>query len=429
LSHAEFAPWLQFTNVPGEKVGTQTSLHQGSLTLKAASSFSRKFRLEATGTGFFGETLPNDRVDTGDSLSLTHRELGYFGGEGTLEGIWQPFEPVRVVLGLEGSADREHLGAPEYQDREDGDALPAVGTTEDFDTTLFNVAGRAQVSWEVIKKYFVPTGGIRLDHNTVYGERVSGRIALVSEVYDHLFLKSAYGTAFKAATPLLLYGSPMTVGDVIGSPSLKPQELRSFEFTVDYRPTSIADFEFTVSNWQLLDRAVFRREQINLVARNAADANGWSLEGQLKSRFSERVGFFLGAEWVKVRRESGEEGYRGELFGNDSAIYPEFIVRGRLWTQPSGWPFEFWSAGKVVGPRKASDSNTLEAADRYVLPTYVTVDAGARTVNLYWWDDRLTEFSLRAENVVNSAKPAAGFFGIDYPAAPPKVLLEIRQEL
>ncbi len=429
LSRAEFAPWLQFTNLPGEDVGTQISLHQGTLTFKASSSFTREFRLEFTGSGFFGATLPGDRIDTGDSLSLAHRDLSYFGGEGTVEGIWQPVDPLRVVLGVEGSADREHLGAPDYRNRETGEPISGTPNTEDFETSLFNVAGRAQVTWEIIEKYLVPTGGIRIDHNTVYGERVSGRLALVSQIVDDLHLKTAYGTAFKAATPLLLYGQPLTVGDVIGSPSLKPQELRSWEFTADYRPAKIADFELTVSNWQLIDRAVFRPEQINLVARNAADANGWTIEAQMKTRFSDHLGFFLGAEWVKVRRESGEGGYRGELFANDSAIYPDFLLRGRVWVQPPRWPLEVWTAGRVVGPRKASDSNTLEAADRYVLPTYFALDAGIRSVDLEWWNGRLTEISVRAENVANSAKPSAGFFGIDYPIAPPKVLLELRQEL
>ncbi len=428
-SAAEFAPWLQFTNVPGGETGTRLSLQQGTLTLQAESSLTREFRIEATGTGFFGGTLPDDRIDTGDTLAVVHRDLSYYGGEGTIEGIVQPVDHVRLVLGVEATADREHLGAPDYRSREDGSPLPSAGTAEDFETTLLNVAGRAQLTWDIIPQYLVPTGGLRFDHNSVYGNRLSGRLAVVSQLYDNLYLKSAYGTAFKAATPLLLYGRPLTIGDVIGSPELGPQEMRSWEFTADYRPESLFDLEVTVSQWDLIDRAVFRPEQINLVARNAADATGWTIEGRATSRFSDYVGGMLGYEWVRVMRQSGEIGYREDLFGTAPAIYPEFIARGRLWVRPKPAPIELWAASNIVGPRNASDSNTLEAGERYVLPTYATLDAGVRTVDLTWIDDKLTEFSLRAQNITDTAGTDAGFFGIDYPAAPPKVLLEVRQEL
>lgn len=428
-SAAEFAPWLQFTTIPGQEAGTKLALQQGNLTLKAGSDLSHKFRLEATSTGFFGGTLPGDRIETGDTVAVVHRELSYVGGEGTVEGIWQPVDPLRFVLGVEGSVDHEHLGAPDYRDRQDGTDLPSAGTAEDFETNLFNVAGRAQGTWTIIQDYLVPTVGVRMDHNSVYGNRVSGRVAVVSRVHPDLYLKGSYGTAFKAATPLLLYGRPITIGDVIGSPKLGPQEIRSLDFTADYRRKSIIDVEVTFSLWDLIDRAVFQPEQINLVATNAADATGWTVEAQAKSNFSEHIGASLGFEWVEAVRQSGEVGYRGQLFGTAQAIYPQFIARGRVWVQPKPTPLEFWLASNIVGQRSASDSNTLEAAERYNLPTYATLDLGIRTVNLHWLGQRLTEFSLRGQNVLNTAGASAGFFGIDYPAAPPKVLIEVRQEM
>src|SRR5688572_8971539 len=415
-SAAEFAPWLQFTNVADASTGTWLSLEQGSLTLKAGSSFTREFRLEATATGFFGGTRADDQVDTGDTMALAHRDLHYYGADGTIEGILQAADSMRLVLGVEASVDREHLGAPDYQSRTDGSPVAGAGTAEDFETTITNLAGRAQLTWDLVPKYLVPTGGVRVDHNSIYGDRLSGRIAVVSNVFSEFYLKGSYGTAFKAATPLLLYGRPLTIGDVIGSPELGPQELRSLEFTADYRPKSIADFEFTVTRWDLIDRAVFRPEQINLIARNAADGNGWTVEGTATSRFSEMVGAALGFEWVRVVQQSGEDGYRGELFGNAPSIYPEFIARGRIWSRIGKAPVEVWMASNVVGPRNASDSNTLEAGQRYVLPTYATLDAGVRTVDMHFFGDHLSEISLRGLNILDSAGASAGYFGIDYPA-------------
>jgi len=427
-SNAEFAPWMQFTALPDGGAGTRLALQQGSLTFKSKTRISHQFSLDTTATGFFGGTLQGDEIVTGDTLAVAHRDLSYFGGEGTIEGTWQPVDRLRLVLGAEGSLDREHLGAADYRSRDDGSDLPSPGTADDMDTTLLNVAGRAQATWTIVDDYLVPTGGIRFDHNSVYGNRVSGRIAVVSRVMPDLYLKLAYGSAFKAATPLLLYGRPLTIGDVIGSPSLAPQEFRSLEFIADYSIKSVVDLEATVSRWDLIDRAVFQAEQINLVAKNAADAKGWTLEASLKTQFSRVIGGSLGFEWTKAERESGESGYLNELFGTSQAIYPSYITRARIWTQPKGLHFEAWAAGNVVGPRNASDPNTLEAGDRYKLPAYGFLDLGVRTVDLHFWGRRLTEFSVRGQNVLNSAGDSAGFFGIDYPAAPAKIFVEARQE-
>jgi outer membrane receptor for ferrienterochelin and colicins len=427
-SNAEFAPWMQFTAPADGGAGTRLALQQGSVTFKSKSRITHKFSLDTTTTGFFGGTLQGDEIVTGDTLAVAHRDLSYFGGEGTIEGTWQPVTSLRLVLGAEGSLDREHLGAADYRSREDGSELPSPGAADDMDTTLLNVAGRAQATWTIVEDYLVPTGGIRFDHNSVYGNRVSGRIAVVSRVMPDLYLKLAYGSAFKAATPLLLYGRPLTIGDVIGSPSLAPQEFRSLEFIADYRIKSVVDIEATVSRWDLIDRAVFQSEQINLVAKNAADAKGWTVEASVKTQFSRVIGGSLGFEWAKAERESGESGYLNELFGTSQAIYPSYITRARVWTQPKGLHFEAWAAGNVVGPRKASDPNTLEAGERYTLPAYGFLDLGVRTVDLHFWGPRLTEFSVRGQNVLNSAGDGPGFFGIDYPAAPPKIMVEARQE-
>ncbi len=426
---AEFAPWLQLTNAADPDTGTSLSLEQGTLTLGADSTFSRSFQLVSTATAFYGRTRPDDRIDTGDTFAVVERDLSYMGGEGSVEGIIRPTDDLRLVVAGELSADKEHLGAPDFRSRDDGRLIESVGTAEDFEATLVNVAGRAQVTWDLIENYLVPTGGLRIDHNSVYGERFSGRLALVSQLRSDLYVKGAYGTAFKAATPLLLYGSPLAPGDVIGSPELKPQELRSAELTVDYQPEGVVDTELSVTRWQLIDRAVFRPEEINLVGRNSADAKGWTIEAMLTSRFSDVVGGSLGGEWVQVTRQSGEVGYRSVLFGTAPAIYPEFIGRGRLWLRPAPAPIEIWTATRLVGARNASDSNTLEAGERYELPSYVSLDAGVRTLDLRWFGKRLTEFSLRGQNVLDSAKADAGFFGIDYPALAPRLTLQIRQEL
>jgi iron complex outermembrane receptor protein len=426
---AEFAPWLQFTNTSASDTGTQLSLDQGSLTLNSNSDFGHTFQLATTLTAFYGGTRPDDRIDTGNPFAVVHRNLSYVGGEGVIEGVVRPIDELRVVIAAEASVDDEHLGAPQFLDRSNNDPIASATRAEDVDPMLTNVAGRVQMTWDLVPDYLVPTGGLRLDHNSVYGDRLSGHLAVVSRVYTDLYLKAAYGTAFKAATPLLLYGSPLAPGDVIGSPQLAPQELRSAELTVDYQKKGAVESELSVSRWELVDRAVFRAEDINLVARNSADATGLSLEASATSDFSDYIGASLGAELVRVTRQSDEVGYRAQLLGAAQEIYPAYIGRGRLWGRPGPAPIELWVSSRYVGPRNASDSNTLEAGQRYRLPSYVVMDAGVRTLDLRFFGNRLTEFSFRGQNVLDSAEADPGFFGIDYPALGPRLTLQVRQEL
>src|SRR5690606_4025426 len=97
-----------------------------------------------------GGTVDDDRIDIGDTSAVVHRDLHYMGGEATIEAILQPAKTLRFVLGTEASVDREHLGAPDYRSRIDGSPVPSAGVVEDEDATLLNIAGRVQMTWDLI---------------------------------------------------------------------------------------------------------------------------------------------------------------------------------------------------------------------------------------------------------------------------------------
>jgi iron complex outermembrane receptor protein len=425
----EFAPWLQLSNTADPSTGTWSSLHQGTLTLDGRTELDRRFQIAAVATGFFGGTLADDRIDTGNSAYTVNRDLSYHGVEGSVEGIWTPTDELRLVAAGEAQTDEEHFGIPRLRARSDGSPLPSVSTSTDLQKSLVNLAARAQLTWKAIPRFLVPTGGIRYDHNSVYGDRISGRMAVVSEVLDRLYLKGIYGTAFKAASPLLLYGRPLDAGDVIGSPELGAQQMRALEFVTHYGSGGALELEASASRWELIDRAEFRPQGVNLVARSSAAAIGYTIEAHAKTSLPDVVGGSVSIEWNTVERQSGEVGYRADLFGTDQAIYPEYVARARAWTRTGSLPLEVWTAGAFVGPRNASDSNTLAAAERYVLPAYPVLDAGVRTIDLQWIGSGVTEFSLSGRNILDTAFVQPGFFGVDYPAIAPRIFLEVRQEL
>ena len=79
--------------------------------------------------------------------------------------------------------------------------------------TLANKAGYVLVTWTAVPQYLLVTSGLRLDDNNVYGRQLSARVGFVSNVVDDLHVKLLYGSAFKAPSPLLLYGEPLRAGE------------------------------------------------------------------------------------------------------------------------------------------------------------------------------------------------------------------------
>ncbi|MDH5525480.1 MAG: TonB-dependent receptor [Desulfobulbaceae bacterium] len=77
------------------------------------------------------------------------------------------------------------------------------------------------------------TGGVRYDHYSDFGGTVSPRAALVWNFVEHAELKLLYGEAFRAPSFSELYNANNT--SLLGSPDLKPEEIRTYEAAIGYR--------------------------------------------------------------------------------------------------------------------------------------------------------------------------------------------------
>src|SRR6185295_10645266 len=101
--------------------------------------------------------------------------------------------------------------------------------------TLSNPGARLQTTWTAFPWVSI-TGGLRYDYHNIYKSQLSGRAGAVFELARRLHLKALYGTAFKAPSPLLLYGVPLSVGDIAGNTRLRPSYVRTVEGQVIYWP-------------------------------------------------------------------------------------------------------------------------------------------------------------------------------------------------
>lgn len=79
------------------------------------------------------------------------------------------------------------------------------------------------------------TTGLRLDHYSDFGTTINPRIAMVWQTHYNLTSKFLYGSAFRAPSFGELYSSNNPV--LLGNPNLKPEEIDTYEFAIDYRMT------------------------------------------------------------------------------------------------------------------------------------------------------------------------------------------------
>jgi outer membrane receptor for ferrienterochelin and colicins len=113
-----------------------------------------------------------------------------------------------------------------------GDEIPTSAAAGS--KSLSNVGANALVMWAPLSRVTL-TGGARYDYHSVYGGKPSGRLAGVVALQRNLHLKLLYGSAFKAPSPQLLYGSPLAPGDITGNVNLKPSYVHTVETQLSYR--------------------------------------------------------------------------------------------------------------------------------------------------------------------------------------------------
>ena len=177
---------------------------------------------------------------------MSNATSGYRGFDATVEMTWRPSERVTVLVGSSMILDYEKLstvydvlkssigtGAGERA----GDQIPAMAVAGT--KSMSNHGLNAMVVWSAMP-WLTVTGGARYDYHSVYGAKPSGRLAGVVELRQNLHLKLLYGSAFKAPSPQLLYGSPLAPGDIAGNDKLKPSYVPHRRVAARIPPHAIA---------------------------------------------------------------------------------------------------------------------------------------------------------------------------------------------
>jgi outer membrane receptor for ferrienterochelin and colicins len=427
----DFAPLAQLTNQvgpTGQQMGTVVSEGQTRVNLEGLSNVAPALDLEVQSTYFLGGVLPDDRVEVGSELFYVRRRQSNQGVDSVLEGRWHPHPRFNLVAGVEGVFDHEALLAPERIDRATGEAV-LTGGAVDHRVDLTNVGAYVSSNVTAIERWLRLTGGLRFDSHSIYGNQLTGRVGATSHLTSTLVAKLLYGSAFKAPSPYLLYASPVTPGDVVGNPNLKPQTIDTAEAQLSWRPNPVLSATTGVSyNW-LFNEAEFTPQGINQTARNIARQRTVSWETTVNVKYYDDIDAYVSSELNWATRELGEEGYAAQLVGTHNVIYPPFVFRGGVLVglpSPPTFPLSVGAEAMYVGPRRADDTSQIDAGRSFDLPPYVLMSATLTTRSLYIIPGHESVVALHVRNVLNTVGPDPGYGGIEVPLTQREIFLELR---
>jgi iron complex outermembrane receptor protein len=434
---AEFADWLQLgygLNEQGRLSQNRISLVHGLVNASIALRLSDDVDITLDATTFAGEPTSRDRIDVGSDLYYIRRDFGYRGGEIQLDGRIRLSSTVTLVSGVGLSYDQER---PPTNRRilkfatgglMAGEARQSM-SQELATRSLVNPGASAQVLYTPASRALSLTGGVRYDYHNIYGHQVSGRAAAVLSPWKKVNAKLLYGSAFKAPSPVLLYGVPFSSGDIIGNPDLKAQHVHTFEAQVSYAPSEWLTVTSGTAYSLLLNKAEFTQQGVNKVARNVSEVRSLSWETEAKADLRDKLTAYAGLGVDLATRDLGEEGYQATLVGQRNVVYPPVAVHGGIQAVVPRLPLRLGLELSFLSARRASDSNILEHGAPYELGSLYLLGGTLSSVGLHLFPKKATTIMLIGRNLLGTTVADPGFSGVDYPRTPRTVFLQLGQEL
>ncbi len=434
---AEFAEWQQLTHnmdSAGRNSGTHISLRQGSLGGDLVLFLSRSSELRGSAHYFHGGPTSRDRIDTGNDLFIVRRDFGYSGVDSNVELHWRPHGRLSLLLGGSMILDREKLttlydvlrsSIGTQPGERAGDEIPAMDSAGY--KTLSNLGVNVLAVWSALR-WLTLTGGARLDHHNVYGGKPSGRLAAVVQLLPQLHLKLLYGSAFKAPSPQLLYGTPLAPGDIAGNQALRPSYVHTLESQLSYNPGHHLVLSTGVAYSYLVDQATFVQRGINQMALNISRVGSLSWVSEARLHYRRRIAAYANLTLNRTVNSVSDSGYVATLSNYSNAAYPVVLANAGLSSDVPFLPLRLGVEATYMSARRSSTNNALNNGERYDLPSAFVVDANLRIRGLRLLPRKETTLMLVVRNLANSHHADPGFAGIDYPRLGRAFFLKMAQE-
>jgi outer membrane receptor for ferrienterochelin and colicins len=434
---AAFSPWVQLAHgrdALGRDNHNTIAVHNGHAALKVESELTPDLSIVLDAMYFQGAPSKADHIETTSPTFYVERDFAFSGVDTNLELHYRVHPDVQTVVGSGIIVDHEELLSTRQILKADTATLSegtAVGSqaNPEGEKTFLNPSAYGLAIWDAWRNLVQLTGGLRYDYHNVYGSQVSGRGAVVVTPLPRLYVKALYGKAFKAPSPLLLYGVPLRPGDISGSPTLKPQHVHTWEGQVSYSPLDFVTVSSGLVYSYIINKAEFTQRGLNQVAENLAEVGAWTSESSVRFRYRRWLDAYGTLEYNRARRNLGREGYVGSLLTSQAVIYPWLLAHVGVAGSVPQVPLRLTVEGTYAGSRRATDENTIAAGERYSLPAYQTLDLSLSTINLRFFRSEETVFSAVVRNVTDVVAADPGFAGVDYPRLGRTFFIQARQNL
>lgn len=162
------------------------------------------------------------------------------------------------------------------------------------------------------------TIGTRYDINSVYGNPISPRIAIINRPSDRFTIKLLYGAAYRAPTitEVIEYKTNLGTRNSLANFDLKPEKVKTYELNLVYNPIKELLLQLNAFRNELTDIIVLTTLQTGGYTQNQnigeAVVNG--LEGRIDATISKKVSGF-----VNLTYQTGEQTAR--LFARPDSTF------------------------------------------------------------------------------------------------------------
>jgi outer membrane receptor for ferrienterochelin and colicin len=135
----------------------------------------------------------------------------------------------------------------------------------------------AQDEWQIAKDWQF-TAGLRYDNYSDFGNTFNPRVALVWDINKQITSKLLYGKAFRAPNFSEQYTQNNPV--IIGNQNLKPETINTYEWALNYRPSSTLNTSANVFYYQIGDLISLVPDKIGTTStyQNSGDQYGYGTE-------------------------------------------------------------------------------------------------------------------------------------------------------
>ena len=433
---AEFADWAQLTHgidASGRSNGTNISLRQGMVDVRADVAVGPQLDLTVDGVLFAGGPTSRDRIEVGSDTYYIKRDFGYLGTDIGAEAKWRPWWNLAVLAGVGYILDHEDLMVARSVLKTTVDTTPAgdIQTSRSGavgEVSFSSPAVHAQVMYSPWGSRLTIAAGARYDYHNIYGGQLSSRLGGVLSLSESVHVKLLYGSAFKAPSPDLLYGFPIATGDVMGNPALRPSRIHTVEAQISYRPGKYVFMATGLAGNYLLDQAEFAQQGDNQVAGNIGKTLSLSWESELRLDYKKLLMGYANVAVNKTVESTNQRGYVADLTNYGNLAYPVVIANAGISGKPLRGPIRLGFEGSYVTARRASRTNILDNGGLYEYSSYFVLGGSLQTVGVSLLANRETVFRLTARNLFGTRIVDPGFAGVDYPQLGRTAMVQVIQE-